>query len=379
MWNPQAPSKTEWTAGPIVPRDILYYLDGPAIFTAQLGLVLFLFYKVDELSDSNIFLVVDTNDEIVDSIRGLSLSLRGALSHKDCWIVEATRRLHVKRFWSVARSQIPADYLPERALGLAPTSAPLPDTLEQVRAFFSMTFRGEELREDAILFGRFKYLVDSAYDSIRKIFPAPIIEDRSIARNIDFPLFQPQLGSLVIAIQSPLIDEESINKKISYAISPEELNAAFELNRTEFFDNVESIVKNASKGKIDREFAIGNIYTLEQINNILPTSENYLDQVEFRGVGTITIDDRIGDRIRNAYRIAEAADRSVTGAIVEVNAESNTFVIKDHSQRQITCIVGWEAFEHYKFSLGMRVRLRGRYIRRRRRDLLHVRGEPNVF
>ena len=84
---------------------------------------------------------------------------------------------------------------------------------------------------------------------------------------------------------------------------------------------------------------------------------------------TITIDDKLGDRIRQAYRIAESADRSITGIIVEVNADSDTFVIRDKvSKRQITCDVGWKIFEQYDWTVRMQVRVRGQYIKRGRRD-----------
>jgi hypothetical protein len=379
MWAPSA-ATIEWTGGPIKVRETLYYLDGPSIFTAEIGLTLFLFHKIDETEDGNIFLLADADDEVIDLLRDLAISLRGALNRRHYWIAETNRRLNITRVWSVPRAELPPDFLPDRGIGLAPTPSLLPDTVEQANAFFSMTFRGEELREDTILFGRFKYLVDSAYESVRKIFPAPKIEDRSLAREIDFPIFQPQLGSLIIAMQPPSFDENAINKRLENAITPKELASQFEENREEFFSNIDSVVKNAAAGNIKKDFAVEHFYTLDQVNNIIPTSENYIDQIEFRGFGkTITIDDKLGDRIRQAYRIAESADRTVTGTIVEINADSSTFVIRDYSRRQITCDIGWKIFEQYDWAVGMKVRVRGQYIKRTRRDKLVIRAEPTIL
>lgn len=379
MWAPNA-APIEWTSGPITVRETLYYLDGPSIFTAEVGLTLFLFHKIDETDNGSLFLLADTDDEVVGLLKDLAISLRGALNRRQYWIAETNRRLNVTRAWSVPRADLPPDFLPDGGIGLAPTPSLLPDTVEQAKAFFSMTFRGEELREDTILFGRFKYLVDSAYESVRKIFPAPRIEDRSLVREIDFPIFQPQLGSLIIAMQPPSFDESAINKRLANAITPKELAIQFEGNRAEFFSNIDSVVKNAAAGKIKKDFAVEHFYTLDQVNNIIPTSENYIDQVEFRGLGkTITIDDKLGDRIRQAYRIAESADRAVTGTIVEVNADSSTFVIRDHTRRQITCDLGWKLFEQYDWAVGTKVRVRGQYIRRTRRDKLVIRTEPTIL
>ncbi|UYO43353.1 hypothetical protein KQX63_18480 [Rhodopseudomonas palustris] len=379
MWTPEAPT-VEWTAGPLQILETLYYLDGPAIFTAKIGLTLFLFHKIDETEDANVFLLADVDDEVLTLLKGLHISLRGALNRRQYWIVETNRRLNVTRAWSVPRAELPLDLLPEQGVGLALTPSVLPDNVEQAKAFFSMVFRGEELREDVILFSRFKYLVDSAYESIRKIFPAPKIEDRSLTREIDFPIFQPQLGSLIIAMQAPSFDEESINRRFETTIDSKYLAQQFEENRKEFFSSIHSVVRSAEAGDINRDFAVEHFYTLDQVNNIIPTSENYIDQVEFRAFGkSITIDDRLGDRIRQAYRIAESADRSVTGVIVEVNAESNTFVIKDYGQRQITCDMGWKVFERYEWAVGMKVQVRGQYIKRTRRDKIIVRTDPAIL
>lgn len=43
----------------ISPTRVLYAYDGPAIFTAKVGIEEYLFYKADELEESDIFLAAE--------------------------------------------------------------------------------------------------------------------------------------------------------------------------------------------------------------------------------------------------------------------------------------------------------------------------------
>jgi hypothetical protein len=61
----------------ISPMRVLYEYDGPAIFTAMIGLSEFLFYKADELEECDVFVAAETDDATVDLVLSGRLSVRG--------------------------------------------------------------------------------------------------------------------------------------------------------------------------------------------------------------------------------------------------------------------------------------------------------------
>jgi RNase P/RNase MRP subunit p29 len=381
MWKPSETALTNWTAGPVVVKEILYAYDGPAIFTANIGLTLFLFYKIDEGEQSDIFLITGTTDDIVGALRSGQLSLLGALARGPYWIVDLASKLEVRRCWSVDAKQLPPDIFPASGLGLYPLESPAPDTIEQAFSFFSVRFVSPDLGAESVPLSRFKYLVDNAYDSIRRIFPPPEIEEGTVVRGFDFNILQPKFGSLIIAVQDPFVDRLSLRKELREKIDDQEILKSFEENRRHFFEGVNEVVKKAEKGELKRGFASQHFETLYQINELLPTEDNSIRQVELRSRSNpvVSIDDKIGGRLRHGFRLAESTDRNLTGVIVEVNAESATFVLKDRYQRQTTCLLKHDIFSELDLRVGVKVRVNGAFTRRRRRDKINVEGYPEFI
>jgi hypothetical protein len=376
MWTPKKPPLPEWAAGDIVPKTILYSLDGPAIFTANLGLLEFLFYKVDEDRNSQLFLITSTSRNIVDAIKARTLSLRGALSQAEYWLAEVNIDFSVKRFWEIKLAEIPSDLLPEPGFAVAPTQSSVADTIEQAIAFFSAKFTGKDLTESGMPFLRFKALVEGVYDSFRKIFPAPMIGDRSISRSLDFNLLQPKFGSLILGIEQPHIDVNDVKKYLSKEIDTDEISKSFVSDRDQFFARMNELVSQARKGEIRKSYAVEHFDTLDKVNDIVPTPSNELESVEFRtrqaSVEPLQIEQAIGEKLRHAYRLAEKEPRTIVGAVVEINNESGTFLIKTRNERLVTCNLERRAYDNLKLSIGNKIRVRGRYTKRQRRDLLQI-------
>ena len=69
-----------------MPKTVLYYYDGPTVFTAVIGLLEFLFYKIDEGTNSDLFLIAPTTQKVIEALQKRSLSLRGALVLSEFWI-----------------------------------------------------------------------------------------------------------------------------------------------------------------------------------------------------------------------------------------------------------------------------------------------------
>jgi hypothetical protein len=121
----------------------------------------------------------------------------------------------MRRYWKVGPSDIEPDLLPDEGIALSPLKVSAADFVEQAVAFFSTRFTGNDLAEERIPFVRFKTIIDAAYDSFRKIFPPPIVENRSLGRSMEFGLLQPKFSSLIIAIDRPNVDERDVRKYVS--------------------------------------------------------------------------------------------------------------------------------------------------------------------
>ena len=63
MWEDWATGRDDWDLGRIVPNEVLYYLDGVAIFTCRIGLSTYLFYKSDEFDAGDYYLAAAITDK----------------------------------------------------------------------------------------------------------------------------------------------------------------------------------------------------------------------------------------------------------------------------------------------------------------------------
>lgn len=377
MWTIDSPGMTDWGAGPITPVDVLYFYDSPLLFRARIGLSDFLVYKVEERSESGLFLVVPTSERIVEAVKKGVLSLRGALDSSSYWILDVGPKFDVYQYWKVLPSDLPGDFLPEAGLGILAHKLPVADTIEQAISFFSVKFTGEEMTEKAMPFSLFKGLVENVYDAIRKIFRAPVVGSASLNRILDFEVFQPRFSSLVIAIKEPKLDLLRLKDDIRQKVHEDLVLTEAVDQRHEFFKNMSAIVDEAKRGELKKSFANEHFYTLDQVNDIVPSDTNKLDRVEFRSQGAsspqvLTVDHKLGERIRQAYRVAESSKRNTTGAVIDVNGESATLVIKDYHHRQITCVFDRDTFDRADFELGDRISVSGEFRKRKRRDKLMV-------
>lgn len=384
VWSPVSQSFLLGGVEQLKPIDVLYYYDGPTIFLARVGFQECLFYKVDEQEGVDLFLVAPTNHMIVEALKSGTLSVRGAIQFQSqLWLSEVDRRLNLKRSWTVSWENMPDEFRPRHGIGVAPRAVASADSLEQATAFFSVKFSGDELNRWTIPFVRLKSLVDGVYASVRQIFPAPsVVGDRAFEKILGFDVFQPRLASLIIAVKEPTVDLNILKKADRARVNVEAIRQALEANRQTFFETLSDIVREADRRDLKHGFAAEHYDTLSQVNELVPTERRDIDIVEFRAQSptttqSIVVDDRLGDRIRNGFRLVEKEGRHVTGKVVEVNAASETFVIVDKStSRQITCVLEPGVFRNFEPKVGERLRVRGAYGKRIRRDRIFVKGEP---
>lgn len=380
MWTPES-HPLKWDKIRLSPIDVLYHYDEPLIFTVSFGPAIFLAYKVGG-AGKNRYLMVPTFDAVLAQLRAGRLSVRGALDQQTYWIVDADADLNVDAAWQVADADLPPKFLPKRGLGLfASAGRELPDTLQQSLAFFSVKFTGARLTHEVIQFSRFKSLIDNVYDSVKKIFPPLIINGKPFTREVDYNIFQPKLSSLVISIKEPVVNVQKIMTRTNAVdLHAADFTGHFELSRDEFIARVDEVVSHAEKGELKKGFAAENFDTLDQISEIMPSANNFVDRVEFRSASAknkvIAIEARVGERIKLAHKKAESDPKIVTGAVIEINEQSATFVIKNKSQRQITCVLSRDLYDQSEFGVGYIARVRGDYIKRKRRDKIIVGDLP---
>lgn len=383
MWSTSQPSRVDWPTGKVVPEEVLYAYDGPLTFITTIGLARYVFHKVDEGHSGDLFLAVGATDEIIEAIKRGALSMRGALLQRKVWIVELTDAFAVTRYWQLPANDVPTDYIPAAGLTILPSRRFAPDSVEQANSFFSMRFLGSELSTSAIPFRTFKTLVDNAYESIRSIFQGPEIDGQSINNYFDLNILEPKFGSLIIAVDGPVVDRAGMERKKLPSVSDGLIREAMESDRNRFFESMNQIVDKAGQGPIARTFALDHVETLEQVFELVPSKANQLDQIEFRTAGfdeseVLAINSAVGNRIRDAYRLIETERRTVRGTIIEVNAASSTFVIVDLTHRQITCSVSRKEFKQLHPDIGDRLTVVGDYQERERRDFMKVRAVEAV-
>ena len=371
----------------ITPDEVLYQYDGPLLFTARLGLVPSLCYKLEELGQSDLYLMSQWRDEAIKALREGKLSVRGALTSDAYWVVEADRAGCVLRHWPVLPENLPVDFLPPPRRGLHERFGDAPDTLEEVGAFFAVKFSGAELREGAISFRTFKGLVDNVYELVNRVFRPAVLEGRRGNGAFDFEIAQPKLASLLISVKSPILDIDAVRRRTKNTDLTLGLDIAQGMDETrdEFFSNAEEIVRAASLGELNRVFRAEHFSWLDVVADLVPEEDGDFDSVEInaatsQGSRHLLIGKAAGQRIRDAHKLAQREPVQLRGKIVESNDISGTFVLRDVGGRDTTCKLPTEMYRGAQraglIKNGAKVTVRGDRIRRKRRDLMEVRDSP---
>jgi hypothetical protein len=351
---------------------ILYYFDGPQIFSARMGFIDAIFVKIDEEDDRYFFLSATTTDEIISLVQDNKLSVRGAFLRDNLFVVETDYNYEVKRYWTTSRDQITEDMLPRAGVALAPRHGRLPDTVEQAKAFFSVAFRGNAFSTSRMPFSALKDLVDGAYDLTRKVLtPTSIVGRRSSTFDL---VVEPTIGSLIISIERPELKLSRINRNLESPLTYDLLNSEIVEQRARFLD----VLERASEGETYKSGSDDSgIDILREYIGVIPNEDSLFSSVEFsatvdREVRTVFIDSETGERIHEAIRGGRTERAVRSGRIVEINSTSRTFLIEGRNKRVTTCVASDAVFRDPELKINNHADLTGDLIRRRRRDLLYV-------
>ena len=147
-----------------------------------------------------------------------------------------------------------------------------------------------------------------------------------------------------------------------------------------FIDEVREIDRIARQGSMQQQFAYGVTLALESLAQIVPTPNASFESVKIGALGaegtyyTVIVDASAGQRISEAYKRATHRIEQVKGTVAEVNKMSDSFVLKDASGREVTCIAGSKAIRSALTALmrESEITVYGNYETRVRRDRMTV-------
>lgn len=372
----------------IEPAEILYHFDGPAIFTARIGIADYLFYKVDEDSDSEQFVAAVTDGSIITLVKQGKISVRGALNQGVNFVFNLNRDFMVQSYCAIPFDQLPDSFLPPRTLALFSNMRPAFDHIEQARSFLAIRFEGAKLSREGTLFSVFKNLVDSSYDAAKKLLmPQQLTPFKTSI--FDMPVIMAPFSSLTLSLGHPILKTELLSQKLGHQVDTKTLVESFYERKNSLFANLSEAVRLADEGKLSNTFAKENFAVLDNVKNIVPTERNELTSVEFTSststidhVDRLIISERAGNAFEHARKIAEKYEVVERGTVMIVNAKSKTFVFLSDRAREVTCTLPPNDFDaiarNDSFKSGARISVQGNLKRRTNRDLIMATDMPTI-
>ena len=322
--------RKDWSLGQIEPDEVLYYLNGPAIFTRTLGLAKYIFFKTDENSVGEYYIAATITDHELNALKTGALSVRGALGKARCWIIQTDFDLNVQQYQEYKEKEI-RSLLPKSGIPLITAFKSAPDSIHQSESMFSFKFFGSDMSEEGMPFSTFKGLIDGVYNISRTELVPPSLRKGRARDFIDYPIRQPEFASLLIAIDKPVIDAARLRTRPqTMKLDPNVIEKeAYERGR-QFANQIEKTIDLAIANGITKTFAAENFKFLERIINILPSVDNDVSRMQFSSMSSgsnIFIEANVqeGDRIREHYIGMISHDMTVTGVVSGLLGSSKTF------------------------------------------------------
>lgn len=387
-WDPNRAVQNNWQGGPLTPCEVLFEVDGPTIFTAQVGLSKFLFFKHDETDDAEIFIAAALSDVDLSALREGHISVRGALSYRNAWLVKVDHDYVVQNYQAHDYSSI-EPFLPPEGVGLSASFGVVPDSMEQAESFLSFKFVGQSMTEESMRLSVFKELVDNISSLVRHTLLPKALQKGRNNRFFDVTIGQPKFASLLVSIKGFDFDSDGMREfKNTKHLEPELLRKeAVELGG-DLWKSISETSELAKMGELELEKARLHSVFLDHIANIVPSSDNELERLEISYHGTntpqvITIDQASGDRLIQAGQLEGIQQKSLTGVVVEINGDARTFIIKNELDRQTTVAPKWRVFEELEkndvLRRGVVMEITGPHWRRKRRDFMVTDVYPRIL
>ncbi len=376
---PQSDALFPWERKPLDIQEVLLALDGPAVFIARVGFFDVLFYKFDELDDSDVFIATPLQRGVSEMLRSGEISIRAAIDSSQNWIVETSPDLVVLRCEAPAIDKIISNNdLPARRTGLSAAFRKAADSIEEATALFAMSFRGKRLGRYTMPVGIFTALMTKTIEASRDIL-IPSLLSGSRTATLDFEMTEPKFGSLIIALQEPILNTTKLEKKYKDRINVVDVDQEIRTNGIEFVSSMEELSDAARKGEIGANLMQEKFAALDQSHKLLPNDQAIFDEVaitsnsgQSRSVAVIESD--VGQKILAARE--QAASRAVVdfGKIITINMKRKWLVFQSIRGREVTVNLSDARFVELTrdegMVLGSSIRVTGRLHRRPRRDLI---------
>jgi hypothetical protein len=383
-WVPDTEGFPPWSDHPVLPQDVLYSFDGPIVFVAPVGLSRTLFVKFQESDETSFFHASPINEDNLAALKSGELSLRGALSSDQIFIVEFSHDLRVLRFWQDEMRLLGERLLPTRRVGLVPRAKLVWDSLIEARALLALTFQGASLGRSHMPLGMLTALVNKTHEAARRILLPPDLVGMKSA-TIDFHVAPPKFSSLVLALQNPVFRTKVIQKRLHREDATEQLASDIQTNGSEFVENIAELSESANSGEISLAIAQERFSSLEQIKSIVPTERNKLTELAITSNtddkrSLVVVSHETGDKIIRARKLIEARPVTDHGRIIQTNDKRFTVVYQSVRGNEVTFAMDQKAFfvmeAEGRLKLGNRIRAVGYLERRARRDSLSLTETP---
>lgn len=380
MWNIHTPPAGDLNQVVVDPVETLYEFDGPLIFRTTIGMVDLLMSKVTTVRNVSIFLACQTDDRTVQALRAGRLSVFGALDKASYWLIALDEAFVVRAYWNCLKNDVPKKFFAKPGLGLFHWQGAVPDSLEQAFALLAIKFKGAELTEAGIPFGKLKRLVDQSFETVRKLLTPPQLANTK-SSTFDLEVAPLKFASLIVAIREPVFNMTAIRRiKALDAYSEEDLENAVQVRGREFADKLVDVQGRLQRQEFDDDYTRDNFAFLDLLSSILPDEDSYVSSVEFNastatGLATVVFEK---DTARSIHRTVQSADgRRVveTGIVSGLTVKSSSIRIQSIRGKDVTCIFDKDTFDELTGGqniLHRRISLTGVLTRRPRRDLLEV-------
>jgi hypothetical protein len=279
--------------------------------------------------------------------------------------------------------------LPKSGVPLLSSFRVAADSISQTDSLFSFKFYGEDLSERGMPFSTFKGLIDNVYNVVRNALTPLSLGNGRDKSFIDFPVREPEFASLLIAIDPPTLDVGRLRlRDRTRDLNPDAVVQEAQLRGRDFADQVERTVDLAMAGRLTEQYAADNFVFLQQIADILPATRSDVSKLQFSsnsggGQVFVEVDSQMGDRIRASLHGVEHREIHISGTVSGIIGKSATFRLQTDFSREVTCQLGRTQFDELvgqgRLRYGVRIGVRGRYIKRDLRDWMKVNGDPLFF
>lgn len=354
----------------------LYNYEEPVLFLSKVGFLQAIFLKIGQDEEVGLFLSCYIDEPHVDALLDGRVSIRGVFeAQKNIFLVHIDEDLNVISEQPSSIDEILESRLPRANVGLLPRFGVCPDVIEEKDSLLTVYFNGGVLRRDSIPYSTLMELLSAVRSMAKNVIVPPQLRGLK-SSTFDFLVGDPALGSLMISIKKPTVSLGALRKNEERKnITFQDVYAGVSYSKDMFFENVEELFsEDHKKAEEDTE-----LYS--NIRSILPGDESAFSNVTLSTnvngqTKRISIDKRSADRIRDRYEERAGVNVVRAGTIIEINAASQTILLKSFLNVITTCYFPKENYDivapDANFKIGSSMVLQGDVTERPRRDYMVV-------